>query len=198
MELNKLENLVNTIITQSESELTSNLIDTLNESKEVLLKSYDSLANEYDKIINNGKKESDKLTKQIIGSAELESRNKQLAILEEYIKKVFSTVTSKLENMARENEYSKFLSFLIDESIKTLGTSDIEVSINDKDETIIKSVLTKFTTVKLASKRIACLGGIKVKSKNGVMILDNTIDARLANMKPLIRKEIATKFGVNN
>ena len=89
MELNKLENLLNTIITQSESELTSNLIDTLNESKEVLLKSYDSLANEYDKIINNGKKESDKLTKQIIGSAELESRNKQLAILEEYIEKVF-------------------------------------------------------------------------------------------------------------
>ncbi|MBP2624946.1 MAG: V-type ATP synthase subunit E [Nitrosopumilaceae archaeon] len=198
MELNKLENLLNTIITQSESELTSNLIDTLNESKEVLLKSYDSLANEYDKIINNGKKESDKLTKQIIGSAELESRNKQLAILEEYIEKVFSTVTSKLENMARENEYSKFLSSLIDESIKTLGTSDIEVSINDKDETIIKSVLTKFTTVKLASKRIACLGGIKAKSKNGAMILDNTIDARLANMKPLIRKEIATKFGVNN
>ncbi len=198
MELNKLENLLDTIITQSESELTSDLKYTLNESKKVLLKSYDSLENEYDKIINDGKKESDKITKQILGSAELESRNKQLAMLEEYIEKVFSKVISKLENMTRTNAYSKFLSSLIEESIKILGTSDIEVSITNKDEKIIESALNKFTTVKLSSERITCLGGIKVRSKNGTMMLDNTIDARLANMKPLIRKEIATKFGVNN
>jgi hypothetical protein len=29
-------------------------------------------------------------------------------------------------------------------------------------------------------------------------MLDNTINARLANMKPLIRKEIASKFGVGD
>jgi hypothetical protein len=29
-------------------------------------------------------------------------------------------------------------------------------------------------------------------------MFDNTIDSRLTNMKPLIRKEIATKFGVDN
>lgn len=198
MEFNKFENLLDTVIKQSESELMENLQNTLNESKTALLKSYDSLEDEYDKIISAGKKESDKLSKQIIGSAELESRNKQLLVLEEYIDKVFAKVNTKLENMERTKEYSKFLSTLIDESIKTLGTSDIEIFVNDKDEVIIKSLLDKFTTVKLSSNKIACLGGIQAKSKDGTVILDNTINARLTNMKPLIRKEIATKFGVTN
>jgi len=30
------------------------------------------------------------------------------------------------------------------------------------------------------------------------MTFDNTIDARLERLKPLIRKEIATKFGLGN
>ena len=49
----------------------------------------------------------------------------------------------------------------------------------------------------MASEDIDCLGGIQIKSRDGTMAFDNTLDARISRLKPLIRKEIAAKFGVS-
>ena len=56
----------------------------------------------------------------------------------------------------------------------------------------------EFSGSELSSETIDCLGGITIKSKDGTMTFDNTIDARIERLKPLIRKEIASKFGVGN
>jgi V/A-type H+-transporting ATPase subunit E len=37
-----------------------------------------------------------------------------------------------------------------------------------------------------------------IKSKDGTTSFDNTLDARIERLKPLIRKEIASQFGVGN
>jgi V/A-type H+-transporting ATPase subunit E len=36
------------------------------------------------------------------------------------------------------------------------------------------------------------MGGFKLKSTEGTVTLDNTIDSRIERLKPLIRKNIAT------
>ena len=77
-----------------------------------------------------------------------------------------------------------------------MGTSDITIFTNSKDKDAVQSVLSNFSGAELSSETIDCLGGIKVRSKDGSMTFDNTIDARLERLKPLIRKEIASKFGV--
>jgi len=69
---------------------------------------------------------------------------------------------------------------------------------NSKDKVIVEPLLSKFSGSKLSSETIDCLGGVQVKSKDGSMTFNNTIDARLERMRPLIRKEIATKFGIGN
>ncbi len=198
MELTKLEELLDKIISKTEQGLLLNLKKTLNESKDLLSKSYDSLESEYDKIMNDGKKESEKLEKQIIGSAEIESRNKQLLLIEEYIEIVFKKVIQKLGVIKRDDSYLQLMLSLVNESINTLGTSEIEIFVNDKDNYIVKSILKKFSKIKISSDKLNCIGGIKAKTMDGTMMFDNTIDSRLTNMKPLIRKEIATKFGVDN
>ncbi len=58
--------------------------------------------------------------------------------------------------------------------------------------------MSKFSGAKLSSETIDCLGGVQVRSKDGTMTFTNTIDARLERMKPLIRKEIASKFDLGN
>jgi V/A-type H+-transporting ATPase subunit E len=42
------------------------------------------------------------------------------------------------------------------------------------------------------------MGGVKVTSKDGSMSFDNTIDARIELLKPLIRKDIAAQFNLGN
>jgi V/A-type H+-transporting ATPase subunit E len=190
-----LEKTVDKILNQCENELHSSLNQSLDDSKKALSNSLSSLEQEYDKILADGKKEADKLQKQIIGSASLEARNKQLVLVEESVEKVFAKAVEKLNDLIRNEDYSKLMTQLLDESVKGLGTSNIIVECNSKDKSVIQSILSKFSGATLSSNTINCLGGIIVKSKDGSMSFDNTIDARIERLKPLIRKDIANRFG---
>ncbi|KAG0511219.1 MAG: V-type ATP synthase subunit E [Nitrosopumilales archaeon] len=194
----RLEKTVDKILNQTENELLTSLKNSFEESKETLSKSLNSLEQEYDRIIDEGKKESEKIEKKIIGSSDLESRNKQLLLVEESVEKVFDKAIEKISSANRNENYSKLINNLLDESTSALGTTDVIVYTNSKDKGIVEPLLSKFSGSELSSETIDCLGGVQVKSKDGSMTFNNTIDARLERMKPLIRKEIATKFGIGN
>lgn len=190
-----LERTVEKILQNTEQQIVSSLKEALKSSQSMLANSQVSLEQEYDKILAEGKKEAEKLEKQIVGNADLDSRNKQLLLVEESIEKVFEKAIKKLQDTDRNNEYSKLISTLLQESIDAIGTSDIIVQTSSKDKSVVQSSLSKFPGATLSSDLIQCLGGIKVQSKDGTMKFDNTIDARLDRLKPLIRKDIASKFG---
>ena len=191
-----LETTISKILEQTEKSVISNVESALNESLKTLDDSVPKLEQEYDKIIADGKKEADKIEKQIMGSADIEARNKQLMALEDAVSKVFSKALEKIANADRSGDYSNLIKTMIEEATKILGTSEITVFTNAKDKDVVQSTLSQFSGAKLSSDTIDCLGGIVVKSKDGAMTFDNTIDARIERLKPLIRKEIASKFGV--
>lgn len=190
-----LERTVEKILQNTEQQIVSSLKEALKSSQATLANAQVSLEQEYDKILAEGKKESEKLEKQIIGNADLDSRNKQLLLVEESIEKVFEKAIAKLQSADRGSDYSKLISTLLQESIDAIGTSEIIVQTNSKDKSVVQSSLSKFPGATLSSDLIDCLGGIRVQSKDGTMKFDNTIDARLDRLKPLIRKDIASKFG---
>lgn len=193
-----LESTIDKILKNTEQDILSNIKSGLDESQEKLDAAIPKLESEYDKILSDGNKEADKIEKQITGGADIEARNKQLMALEEAVDKVFSTALDQIANADRSGDYSNLIKTLIDEATKILGTSEIIITTNAKDKDVVQSTLSQFAGAELSSETIDCLGGIKVKSKDGAMTFDNTIDARIERMKPLIRKEIAAKFGVGN
>jgi V/A-type H+-transporting ATPase subunit E len=190
-----LEKTIEKILHTTEEQILSSLKEALKSSKDTLANSRSSLEAEYDKILAEGKKEAEKLEKQIVGNADLDSRNKQLLLVEDSIGKVFEKAIKKIQNADRDKEYSKLISSLLEESIKTIGTKEIVIQTNSKDKQVVESLLSKFPGATLSPDTIECLGGVKVQSKDGTMIFDNTIDARVERLKPLIRKDIASKFG---
>ena len=191
-----LETTISKILEQTEKSVISNVESALNESLKTLDDSVPKLEQEYDKILADGKKEADKIEKQIMGSADIEARNKQLMALEDAVNKVFSKALDQIANADRSGDYSNLIKTMIEEATKILGTSEITVSTNAKDTDVVQSTLSQFSGAELSSDTIDCLGGVVVKSKDGAMTFDNTIDARIERLKPLIRKEIASKFGV--
>jgi V/A-type H+-transporting ATPase subunit E len=194
----KLEKTIDKILNQTEIEALSSLKKSFEESLETLLKSQPSLEQEYDRIIDEGKKEAEKIEKQIIGGADLESRNKQILLIEDSVQKVLDKAIQKIGSTNRDSNYSKLMSRLLEESTNALGTTDVIVYANSKDKDIVKSLLSKFSGAELSHDTIDCLGGVEIKSKDGSMTFNNTIDATIERMKPLIRKEIAKKFGIGN
>ncbi len=190
-----LEKTVDKILKQSENKLLENLKKSLDDSKKTLTDSLSSLEQEYEGIIAEGKKEADKIQKQIVGSSALEARNKEIMLIEKSIGEVFDSAVEKLRELKRNKDYTKHLTQLIDEAIKSIGMSDVIITTNSKDKNIVKDIIKKYDGVTLSRDTIDCIGGVRVSSKDGSMNFDNTIDARLERLKPVLRKNAATKFG---
>ncbi len=192
----QLEQAIDKILTKTQNNILSEIESALTDSRKNLDDSVPKLESEFDKIISDGKKEAEKIEKQIVGGADIETRNKQLMALEESVEKVFSKALEQIANTDRSGDYSNLIKTLLTESTQVLGTSEITVLTNTKDKQVVQSVLSQFPGSVLSSETIDCLGGIIAKSKDGAMTFDNTIDARIDRLKPLIRKGIAVKFGV--
>ena len=191
-----LEGTIDKILKNTENDVLSSLKSALDDSQQSLDDSITKLESEYDKIVSDGKKEADKIEKQIVGGSDIEARNKQLLALESSVDRVFTTALEQISNSDRTGDYANLIKTLLDESTRVLGTSEVIVFTNSKDKDAVQSTLSSFPGSELSSETIDCLGGVKIQSKDGSMKFDNTIDARIERLKPLIRKEIASKFGV--
>ena len=191
-----MEQTIDKIIKKSEKQVVSDLNDAGLNFKQNLDDSITKLESEYDKILSDGKKEADKIEKQIVGGSDIEARNKQLLALEAAGDRVFTTALEQITNTDRNSDYSNLINSLLQESTKILGTTEVKVYTNAKDKNVVQSSLSSFSGSKLSSEIIDCIGGVKIESEDGSMKFDNTIDAKIERLKPLIRKEIASKFGV--
>ena len=101
-----LEQTIDKILNQTQKEISSNIESALTDSYQTLDDSVPKLEQEYDKIIADGKKEADKIEKQIMGSSDIEARNKHLMALEEAVDKVFSQALDQIANADRSGDYS--------------------------------------------------------------------------------------------
>ena len=191
-----LERTIDKTLDQIKNEILSGLKGSLDEARDIMDGSLQRLEQEYERLVSDGRKEADKLEKQIVGSSDLEARNRQLVLVEESVEKVFDHATRKIREAERDGSYSAMISAMLDEAASILRTTQITVLTSSQDRGLVKSSLSNMPDAQLSTEEITCMGGIVAKSRDGSMTFDNTIDARLERMKPLIRKEIASKFGI--
>ena len=193
-----LESTIDQVLERNSSEFSQSLKNSLTDAQKTLSDSLPMLEEEYEKIISDGKKEADKIEKQIVGSADLEARNKSLLIVQESVDKVLEKAKEKISNMDRNSEYSSLITKLLTEATSALDTSDVIVFTNSKDKDVVQSAVSNISGAELSNDLIDCMGGVKVTSKDGSMSFDNTLDARIELLKPLIRKDIAAQFNLGN
>ena len=193
-----LESTIDQVLERNSAEFSQSLKNSLADAQTTLSDSLPMREEEYEKTIADGKKEADKIQKQIVGSADLEARNKALLIVQESAEKVLENAKEKIANTERNSDYSSLISKLLTEATSALDTSDVIVYTNSKDKDVVQSAVSNISGAELSSDLIDCMGGVKVTSKDGSMSFDNTIDARIELLKPLIRKDIAAQFNIGN
>lgn len=149
------------------------------------------------KILETSVKQAESLRRQMLGAAEMESRNGQLRTLEEAVNEVFAAASKRLAKQtpaAQEESLSRLLS----EGAETIGES-AEVSCNAGDRKIVTSLVRKLGKgpVKLIvdGKAIQTVGGVVLTTAKGGVRFDNTYEARLERMRPTLRKEVAGILG---
>ena len=193
-----LESTIDQVLDRNSSDFSQSLKASLEDAKKTLSDSLPMLEEEYEQIIADGKKEADKIEKQIVGSADLAARNNALLIVQESADKVLEKAKEKIQNIERNSQYSNLITKLLTEATQALNTSDVIVFTNSKDKDVVQNAVSNISGAELSNDQIDCMGGVKVTSKDGSMSFDNTIDARIELLKPLIRKDIAAKFNIGN
>lgn len=193
-----LESTIDQVLDRNSSEFSQSLKNSLEDAQKTLTDSLPMLEEEYEKIMSDGRKEADKIAKQIVGSADLATRNKALLLVQESADKVLEKAKEKIQNMDRNSEYSSLITKLLTEATEALNTSEVIVFTNSKDKEVVQSAVSSVSGAEMSNDTIDCMGGVKVTSKDGSMSFDNTIDARIELLKPLIRKDIAAQFNLGN
>ena len=193
-----LESTIDQVLDRNSSEFSQSLKNSLEEAQKTLSDSLPMLEEEYEKIMSDGKKEADKIAKQIVGSADLATRNKALLLVQESADKVLEKAKEKIQNMERNSEYSSLITKLVTEATEGLKSSDVIVFTNSKFMVVVQSAVSSVSGAEMSNDTIDCMGGVKVTSKDGSMSFDNTIDAIIELLKPLIRKDIAAQFNLVN
>ena len=154
---------------------------------------------EKNKILDNGKKQSDMRYQQIISEAKMNARRAELGAKEEVIEAAFDKATDELKNIASSgsDEYDDSLSKMIKEAVDELGSKDLIIHLNEADTNKFKSQLDSSSTFQIddinfqLGEPIDTICGAIVKTKSGDIEVNNTIESRLERFKSVLRSEVA-------
>lgn len=158
---------------------------------------------EKNKILDNGKKQSDMKYQQIISEAKMNARRAELGAKEEVIEAAFVKATEDLKIKASndDTEYLESLINMIKEAVEELGGGDLIVQVKESDIAKVEGQLkglsadlsTKIgvSTTLVMGEPINAIGGAILKTRNGDIEVNNTIESRLDRFKGLLRSEVA-------
>lgn len=151
------------------------------------------------KILENGKKQSDMRYQQIISEAKMNARRAKLSAKEEIIEAAFEKAVSELEQRASSQsaDYEDSLIKMIKEAADEIGGDDLIIQLNEADTNQFKGEISSDNTFDVEGIKfklgepINAIGGAILKTSNGDIEVNNTIEARLERFKSILRSEVA-------
>ena len=196
------DKIVSSIMSEAQEKADVIIQDANAEVSQIQAKAEKTAEAEKLKIIDNGKKQSDMRYQQIISEAKMNARRAKLGAKEEVIDAAFNQATGELKAIAAEgnDDYKDSLSKMIKEAADEIGRDDLIIHLNEADTNNFKQDLSstgssdsfelegiKFTL----GEPIDAIGGAILKSSDGDIEVNNTIEARLERFKSILRSEVA-------
>ena len=196
------DKIVSSIMSEAQEKADVIIQDANAEASAITQNAEKTAEAEKTKILDNGKKQSDMRYQQIISEAKMNARRAKLGAKEEVIEAAFNQATGELKAKAADGdeEYKDSLAKMIQEAADEIGHNDLIIHLNEADTNYLKQDLSssgsadsfelggvKFTL----GEPIKAIGGAILKTSNGDIEVNNTIDARLERYKSILRSEVA-------
>ncbi|MFL6356362.1 MAG: V-type ATP synthase subunit E [Nitrososphaeraceae archaeon] len=190
-----LERTIDKVLAQREADLIKQLNSAYEESIANLESSRTNLQSEYLRIVEGAKKLAENLRRQIVGSSRLSARNKELVIIETAVNDAFERAKVKMASSNKMQGYKALITKMLENKISEIASDEIIIECNNNDFELVKNVVANFhnnnkVRLRLSDKPINVIGGIRLRSADGSITYDNTLDSRIERLKPLIRKNI--------
>ena len=192
------DKIVSSIMSEAQGKADVIIQDANAEISAIQAKAEKTAEVEATKIKENGQKQSEMRYQQIISEAKMNARRAKLGAKEEVIEAAFNQATGELKAKAADNDddYKNSLAKMIQEAAQEIGHNDLIIHLNEADTNKIKQDLSsdsfelegiKFTI----GEPIKTIGGAVLKTSDGDIEVNNTIEARLERYKSILRSEVA-------
>ena len=193
------DKIVSSIMSEAQGKADIIMQDANAEVSKITADAEKTAESEKNKILDNGKKQSDMRYQQIISEAKMNARRAELGAKEEVIEEAFTKATDELKSIASSGsgEYDDSLSKMIKEAVDELGSNDLILQLNEADTNKFKSQLDSSSTFQIddikfqLGEPIDAIGGAIVKTKSGDIEVNNTIESRLERFRSVLRSEVA-------
>ncbi|MDJ0270121.1 MAG: V-type ATP synthase subunit E family protein [Aigarchaeota archaeon] len=197
MSSSALERVVREVVQEALAEFKQGLEEAGRQALKIVEGVEEETLREAEAMLEAGKRGRDTLRQRILSLAEINARNKSIAVLEEAVNNVLEKARERIMQLD-ERELEDALRFLLREAVDAIGAERVIVETNSAGLRVIEKVAREIEAEKKVSLSISRTPieavGVKARSEKGDIIYDNTIDARLERMRPLLRKEVAKLF----
>lgn len=180
------------VASEFEAEVVADLEEGRNEAIARVEASRNETAEAVAKILETSVKQAESVKRQVIGAAELDVRNAQLRSLERAVSEVFEGAVKRVSELSGASQ-EKALVHLIEEGLNVIGPK-ATVQCSAKDKKAVAAALKKLggqAKVTLDEEPVSTIGGVVLSTADGTVKFDNTFEARLERMRPILRKEVA-------
>ena len=193
------DKIVESIMSEAQGKADVIIQDANAEASAITQQAEKTAGAEKTKILENGKKQSEMRYQQIISEAKMNARRAELGAKEEVIEAAFDKATAELKEKAAsgDEEYDDALTRMIKEAADEIGSKDLIIQMNEADTKKFKDQLSDVSTFQIEDinfeigEPIDSIGGAILKTSNGDIEVNNTIEARLDRFKSLLRSEVA-------
>ena len=170
------------------------------EAKKVLQAAKEKADQEYLSLVSQARLRAEVEGRRIASLTEVENRNMLHQTKEEYVDKAFEAALGVLEDFAETKQYRKYLLKLIEETAKRIGSKNLILQVNAKDQAWLTQENMKSLSKKLhlaltfSDQPLDCIGGCKIQTSDGNVTINNTIESRLQELKLTLRTQVARIF----
>lgn len=197
------DKIVSSIISEAQSNADAIIQESEKETALIIEEGEKEAVLEKEKILENAKKQANLKYQQLISEAKMNSRRAELEAREEVIESAFKRAEEELQEIASSSseEYKESLRKIIEEASIEIGGGDLVLSLKEEDIDKIKNSIpamentiegkTNTKTTLEIGESIKTIGGAIVKTKNGDVEVNNTIEARIQRYKKVLRSEVA-------
>lgn len=198
------EKIVSNILSEAQIKADTIIQKAQTETQSIEEKGSKEAQMEKKKILDEAQKQSDMRYQQIISEAKMNSRRLELGAREEVIEESFNKATEELKKIAStsDSEYIDSLNNVIKEAAIEINGGDLIVHVKEEDKSKIEGSIAKIANeVKSETDNdtnlefgdsITTIGGAILKTKNGDIEVNNTIESRMVRFRKLLRSEVAS------
>ena len=197
------DNIVSSIMSEAQGKVDEIIQKASSEAAVITDKGEKTAQSTKTKMLDESQKQANMRYQQLISEAKMNARRAKLEAREQLIEESFEKAKVDLNEIASSSsdEYKNSLTKIIKEAAIEVGGGDLLVSVKEEDVDKAKASLplitkevsdvTGVTTNLEFGESINTIGGAIVKTKNGEIEVNNTIESRLERFKKSLRSEVA-------